>query len=256
MPQFYLAVAAIVKNEAAYIEEWVAFHQLVGVQHFWLYDNSSSDGTRDIINRMDSELVTLVKWPGKNQQLDAYQDALHHVDARWCAFIDVDEFLHSPRLLPLPSVLGYYESHPYVGANWAVFGTSGFDRPQRRVIGTYYQRALREHPMNRHVKSIVQVDAVAKARPGDPHHFGPGGVDEYGRSLDGPHSRQVSWSFLRVNHYWSKSREDALRKSRLPRADTSELRPLTQMLNTDFNAVDDNDTHAFAPLIERRIELL
>jgi len=34
-----LAVTAIYRWEADYLREWVAFHRLVGVERFFLYDN-------------------------------------------------------------------------------------------------------------------------------------------------------------------------------------------------------------------------
>lgn len=40
-----LAVCAVVKDEAAYIQEWLAFHLHSGVQHFYLYLNGNEDGT-------------------------------------------------------------------------------------------------------------------------------------------------------------------------------------------------------------------
>ena len=39
-----LGVCAVVKNEAAYIQEWLAFHLHSGVQHFYLYLNSGDEG--------------------------------------------------------------------------------------------------------------------------------------------------------------------------------------------------------------------
>ncbi|MBR2734192.1 MAG: glycosyltransferase family 2 protein, partial [Selenomonadaceae bacterium] len=38
-----LAIAAILKNEGHYIKEWLDYHLLAGVDHFYLYDNDSTD---------------------------------------------------------------------------------------------------------------------------------------------------------------------------------------------------------------------
>ena len=35
----YLAICAIYRDEAPYLREWIEFHRLVGVEHFFLYDN-------------------------------------------------------------------------------------------------------------------------------------------------------------------------------------------------------------------------
>ena len=63
----------------------------------------------------------------------AYDDCLaeHRDDARWIAFIDLDEFLFSPDRPSAAGVLRDYEQWPGVGVNWAMFGPSGH-RPGRR----------------------------------------------------------------------------------------------------------------------------
>lgn len=46
-----LAIVAIIKNEGQYIEEWLRYHIVAGVQKFFLYDNDSSDNTREILEK-------------------------------------------------------------------------------------------------------------------------------------------------------------------------------------------------------------
>lgn len=43
MKHDYLSIGAIFKDEAPYLAEWIEFHRLVGVEHFFLYDNLSTD---------------------------------------------------------------------------------------------------------------------------------------------------------------------------------------------------------------------
>ncbi|MBQ3442569.1 MAG: glycosyltransferase family 92 protein [Selenomonadaceae bacterium] len=38
-----LAVVAIFKDEARYLREWLDYHLAAGVEHFYLYNNDSSD---------------------------------------------------------------------------------------------------------------------------------------------------------------------------------------------------------------------
>ena len=45
----YLSVCAIYKNEARYLAEWLEFHLLAGVEHFFLYDNNSTDDHREVL---------------------------------------------------------------------------------------------------------------------------------------------------------------------------------------------------------------
>ena len=41
--KFYLSFCSIFKNEAPYMKEWIEYHLLVGVDHFYLYNNNSTD---------------------------------------------------------------------------------------------------------------------------------------------------------------------------------------------------------------------
>ena len=68
-----IAVCAIFKDEAPYLLEWLAFHKLVGVDLFFLYDNDSSDGGSDIVQRSDfARNVKLIPWHDRPGQLSAY----------------------------------------------------------------------------------------------------------------------------------------------------------------------------------------
>lgn len=124
----YLAVAAIFRDEARYLAEWIAFHRSVGVEHFFLYDNSSRDDSAGVLGRWLAEgVVTVTGWdvPYRPRgQGSAYAHCLGTFGhrARWLAFIDIDEFLFSPEREGLAAVLADYEGHPGVVVNWQVYG--------------------------------------------------------------------------------------------------------------------------------------
>ena len=104
----YLAACAIYRNEGPYLREWVEFHRLVGVEKFFLYDNSSSDDHREQLAPYVADgCVEVRPWPDEPGQITAYAHCLEtrRDQARWIAFIDLDEFLFSPTLAPLPEIL-------------------------------------------------------------------------------------------------------------------------------------------------------
>jgi len=106
-----LAICAVFKDEAAYLREWVEFHQLMGVERFYLYNNNSSDRYLDALQpHLASGSVVLHEWPQHPAQLQAYEHCLktHGNEADWIAFIDVDEFLFSPNAKLLPDVLAAF----------------------------------------------------------------------------------------------------------------------------------------------------
>ena len=92
-----LAVVAIFKNEGRYLKEWLDYHLLAGVEHFYLYTNDSTDNYKEVLAPyIEKNLVTLTDVPGKLMMYPAYNDAIdkYRFDCRYMAFIDLDEFVY------------------------------------------------------------------------------------------------------------------------------------------------------------------
>ena len=103
--QFYLTLCAIAKNEGRYLKEWIEYHKMLGVEKFFIYDNESSDNTREILQPyIDSNLVEYRYFPGKKMQLKAYANCVkkHKHHTRYMGFLDIDEFivLINPKTIP------------------------------------------------------------------------------------------------------------------------------------------------------------
>src|SRR4051812_35685821 len=103
----YLAACTIYRDDAAYLAEWIEFHRLVGVERFFLYDNGSTDDHLEVLAPyIEQGLATVRDWPGPflgrggrpKALVQAFEHCAgaHREDARWIAFLDVDEFLFSP----------------------------------------------------------------------------------------------------------------------------------------------------------------
>ena len=48
-----VGIAAIVKNEARYLLEWIAFHRVVGIHKLFIADNGGDDDTSELLERLD-----------------------------------------------------------------------------------------------------------------------------------------------------------------------------------------------------------
>lgn len=172
----YLAIGAIFQDEARYLGEWLAFHRLMGVEHFYLYNNNSTDGFADVLAPWIAKgFVSLYHWPMEYKlgaQKQAYVDCLKHArgNAHWVAFIDIDEFLFGPDGSSLPKILTHFEDYPGLVVHWQVFGSCSEERgTEGLVIQRFTYRAHRNWVRNRRVKSIVQPAYVKEVLSA--HHF-------------------------------------------------------------------------------------
>ena len=92
-----LAIVAIFKDEGKYLKEWLDYHLLAGVEHFYLYNNDSTDDYKEVLAPyVEKNLVTLTEWPGNSMMYPAYDDTIkkHRFECRYMAFIDIDEFIY------------------------------------------------------------------------------------------------------------------------------------------------------------------
>ncbi len=254
-----LAVCAIFRDEGPYLREWIEFHRLMGVEHFFLYDNDSRDGgAAELAPYIEQGLVTLCAVARQQKQRHAYVHCIasFREAARWIAFIDLDEFLFSPTGASLPAVLEHFEAASAVAVNWCTFGPSGHEqRPDDLVTASYDRGLPTQHLINRHVKSVVNPRETRGFL--NVHVFTQAGqtVDELGRSAQGALSDEVSFDLLRINHYWTKSVEECRAKFARGRADTGESRPWQEFLalRAALDAVEDRTVMAHVPTLRARL---
>ena len=226
------AIGAIVKNEASSILEWVAYHRVIGIDHFFIADNGSQDGTLQILKGLEQQgLLTVFRFPtlgSQAPQLLAYKKILKLAKKDYCAvaFIDADEYL-----VPMDgsdSIRVYLTKwfinpeNSAVALNWACFGSGGqlFKKPGL-VIERFTLRFSQKRNHNRHYKTIVRPDRVES-------FYNPHMVKlisgNYINVLENeliPHPKQQFglssesiWQPVRINHYVTKSLEEFLvRKS-------------------------------------------
>ena len=123
-----LAICAIFREEAPFLDEWITFHAGVGATHFYLYNNFSTDEFRTVLKPwIAGGLVTLTEWPVPVGQVAAYRHCLGRArrECRWLAFIDVDEFLFSPQVTDIRSILRRYSDLPALDVWQLFFGSGG-----------------------------------------------------------------------------------------------------------------------------------
>ena len=263
-PQHDLGICAIYRWEAENLREWVAFHRVVGAERFFLYDNASEDEHLEALSPfIDDGAVTVHSWPVFPGQGSAYDHCLdrHGHECRWIAFLDLDEFLFSPTGRSLPEVFVLFEQHPAVGVSRAWMGTAGHQtRPEGLLLANFNSR-LHLTELNSSMKSIVDPSRV-KQRVNE-HWFeftdGEPTVDEHHQPLDSwTRPGELTFDLLRINHYFTKSEEEALAKFDRPQAGGGKLRPEMQLKplrrrNERFGRPDDV-IQQYLPALEKELE--
>lgn len=230
-PHCRLGISAIVRNEAPYILEWMAHYRVLGVQHFFLVNDRSNDGTTELLSTLEAlglvRTLTIDTPHGVKPQLPAYRAMskafAQYVD--WMAYFDLDEYLWPTS--EYAKVENFLRQMPGdVGAiafNWATYGSSGNERfiprptPERFTL-----HASQTNNLNHHFKTIARVEAIQDFTC--PHNvvLHPGWryvhtdlspkvtLQMSGRPKAFEHclSEKVIWQHFRLNHYVIRSWEE------------------------------------------------
>jgi hypothetical protein len=151
--KYNLSICAIFKNEANFLKEWIEYHRLVGVDHFYLYDNGSNDQCMDVLKSYIKEgVVTLIFWPdfinersenhdemwALSTQTAAYENAakvraVH--ETKWLVFVDVNEFLIPGQANKVTDLLEKYQECAAVTLSSDFFDASFVDTiPRRKLV--------------------------------------------------------------------------------------------------------------------------
>lgn len=142
---YTFSICAIFRNEGPFLKEWIEFHTLIGVDHFYLYNNFSEDNYLEILQPyIESGLVTLTDWPVEYGQLSAYLDCFnkHKEETQWIAYIDLDEFICLTKDTDIKAWINSYRNYPTVYINWKVFGASGvMEHDKKQLVVEQYTAA-------------------------------------------------------------------------------------------------------------------
>lgn len=272
--QYALSVCAVFQNEEFFLKEWIEYHKLIGVEHFYLYDNLSTDRSNEILRPyILSGTVDLIDWPVETRNQNEYLDLLqlpvyNHAleiakkETDWIAFIDVDEFILPTRHRNLIDFLNEYKSYPGLAINWQIYGTSWLERIEDNGLITenLVLKAPTDHSCNQLIKMIVQPQYVETIP--NPHFFkfydGYCARDSSGTILPfGTMGQPVNVEDIRINHYWCGTHE-WLMSQKIPRREKwgfvipDDL--LTEII-TSYNQVYDNTILKFVPDLKVAMQL-
>ncbi len=161
-------VLASMRNEGAFIVEWVAWYRMLGFSNIAVVTNDCTDHSPQLLDALEAagwvshlrhdipkgERITRAKLAAAMTLRDVRR-------ADWLLICDVDEFLviHRGEGL-LADLLDLSPDPAYIGMsiNWRVFGTSGrVEYEDRPVHRQFVYASARDDYVSRFVKSITRL---------------------------------------------------------------------------------------------------
>jgi len=223
----FLVVAAIFKNENNYLDEWIKFNIMQGIDHFYMFDNNDDAGknkkTNMIFNKYKNKITHII-WNhhpnnvGYSIQRRAYQHCIikYGKEFQWLLLADIDEFPYSTiKNTNIKDIIKKYSTSktPFIKIPRFNFGNSGhIKKPKGGVIDNYFYR---EKYISSY-KAINNIDYVSKKYKNLGVHrliftTKKNGINKHIKITSKllPQSSKIP---LVMNHYYTKSYEEYLNK--------------------------------------------
>jgi len=219
--KYKVSACAIFQNEARFLEEWINHHRSIGVEHFYMYNNNSTDGYLEVLQPLvEKGIIELIEWPSIQEendwahfsfttQISAYNDALDRSKgvSKWLAIIDTDEFIVPVKTGNLTTLLEtYYCNVSGLCINWQCYGTSHIEKvADGQLRNTLIYKAHKDYKLNYLSKCIVQ-PLYVKNCP-NPHYCL---YNDSHWAIDSNYVRtdvccsDVNIDVIRINHYWTR----------------------------------------------------
>lgn len=194
----------VFQNEALYLKEWIEYHKLVGVEHFYLFNNSSTDNWQEILQPYIDEGIVEIKNCSdiKRQETNwvSLQCALYRNiiltkknEVKWLLVIDADEYYVPLVDDTITKMLERYDNSRLasVYTQWVTFGTSQVDSLEENELLT--EKLWMNSGFEVFGKSIVRPDRIKRMQ--SPH-----------KPLLKEHMRaaMVPVHIGQLNHYWAR----------------------------------------------------
>lgn len=273
--KYELSICAIFQNEAPYLKEWIEFHRLIGVKHFWLYNNNSTDNYKEVLKPyVRKGTVELIDWPSPPEadwtpfQNTAYADCMSRCigKTKWIAAIDIDEFIvpvhHAKEVLDILKDLE--KNRPDVGGLmlfWQFFGTSHLKElpKDKLLVESLLLKAPENYGGNHQVKTICRPEYVENCYV----HvciYKPGYFDITLNGFGGPH-QPVQTDPIRIHHYFTRDEKYLIekkipRRARYTRETYSPERIIQDVarLDQEMNQEKDDTILKYIPELRKRLK--
>ena len=274
-----------VRNEAAFLLEWLAHHQAVGFTDFVVFSNDCDDGTDVLLDRLETlGHLTHVRNDGPYDKggiqftalkRAAKMDAVRKAD--WILPLDVDEFvnIHTGDRT-LSALLAALPEASAITLTWRLFGSGGkvryADTPVTQTFTRCAPRVLYWPWRAAMFKTLYRNDGTYRKpgvhRPRDPDSElldGAKWYDGHGRVLpDFFRTKRIfstygrdNYGLAQINHYPLGAVESYVLKADRGRAvHSDDMLGADYWVERNFNSETDESISAMAPAMQRNLAAL
>lgn len=262
--KYNLSVCSLFKNESKNIREWIEYHRLIGVDHFYLYENDANDSYMKVLRPyINKKMITLIPWPDNIQkqagenlfkwslstQVPAYENALVlHAknETEWLVFLDIDEFI-LPVEGTLTELLEKNRDYPGIELGTEFFEAAASMTPSRGLVIESVD--LTKEPKIETAESVKKV--IFKPEKCIGSTWAPYSCI----FADEKKARPLSKNVIRINRYLNRNKRAITSKRKLY-VDQRNIKPneLEDILNSGFDVVDQQrEIHRFVPEVMKRL---
>ncbi|GFE51647.1 hypothetical protein So717_34000 [Roseobacter cerasinus] len=142
-----------VRNEAAFLLEWLAHHRAAGITHFVVCSNDCDDGTDVMLDRLaERGWLAHLRNDGPYRNRGIQFSALRLADAHplvqqaeWLLALDIDEFVNvKTDDNTLPALISALPQATAITLTWRLFGNAGVARYEDHPITELFTRCAPE----------------------------------------------------------------------------------------------------------------
>lgn len=273
MSDRFLIVTAM-RNEGAFLLEWLAHHRAAGVGHFLVYSNECDDGTDEMLDRLQAMgWLTHERNPAphpKGPQWEALKAADRHERVRgaeWILVADVDEFVCvKTGDNTLGALVAALPEATAIALTWRMFGNAGVVHYRDEPVTETFTRAapaVLPWPWRAAMfKTLFRNDGTYgklgvhrprqpdRARLNDARWF-----DGSGRALGGNFLTnrvfsdfgQDNYQLVQLNHYALGAMESFIVKRDRGRANRGGSFDMGYWVERNFSDTEDHAAEALAP---------
>lgn len=272
--KYNVSIHAIFRNETKWLREWLEYHLMIGVDHFYLFcDDDKYREVADIFAKY--ECLDWFWFPDFSFPRDEsfqirpikYILETYAHETKWLCVLDLDEFIfmqNEPELRtgdydsPIWATLKKYEKPEIRGLHIpvATFGTNGYQYSPQLQTESFTQRGHDRCYANKTAKNFYRPELIKEQFLHPDKTQAHSGMYNTDFLPDPPGKVLRPSNILRVNHYATRSLEDWQQKVARGNPFVKSQKDWDiKFKRYNQNTIEDKSMHVYLPELKRRLGL-